>query len=117
MIRHRHRFFGGLACAHTVGENDVAEHGFGGCRELFGRGHWEGQHIGRLVLAAIIAVEGLDRIVAVEADGDFDAGGDGDQRGMRGVADGDLGGLGQASVPILASRPALVDDGKVKNVG
>jgi hypothetical protein len=63
-----------LTCADAVCEHYVAEQELGRWRlgQFFRVEHREGQHIGRLVLAAIVAVERVHFLVGGEADRDFD---------------------------------------------
>ena len=71
MLVDAHAFLGRFACAHAMGQDDVAEHDRGAIvvrlLELVRLGHREGQDVGRLVLAAPMGVQPADLIVAGRA--------------------------------------------------
>lgn len=85
--------FGRLSRASFVSKDDVTEENFavvgvGQCVDQVRLDHREGQHVGRLVLLAILPVERLDFAVRGEAEGDFDCRGRGGEVGVGGRGDG-----------------------------
>ena len=107
----RHSLFGRLARAGLAGEGDVADENrraFQGQGKQFGAGkHREGQNIGRLVLAAPIAVEGLHLGIAGEQQAGAEAriGEFGSDVGAGG------GGAGGEVFPVGGGGPGGVDVG------
>ena len=104
--------FGRLALADTARKDDVAEHQLGtGAVGLcqFGRlREWEGQDVGRLVLAPPLGIERADVLVAGQADRNLDRPRSGSELRKGAFGKGRLGGAANEQRPVGATVPLLV---------